>query len=116
MLWYPVANRVASNVAIPPPLRRARNVVWSSTVTRPIAAPPPAAAPLIPPRSSSLTSRRCWTNVSWAAPITSAISSPVTNRAMSMMWAPRSPWLPLPARSLSNRHTSGTSGPAQSCR
>ena len=55
-------------------------------------------------------------NVSLIAPVTSAISSPVMNRAMSMMCALRSPWAPDPACLPLNRQSSGVSGPPQSCR
>ena len=55
-------------------------------------------------------------NVSAMAPQISVISSPVTNRVMSMMWAFRSPWAPEPAPSFWNRQTSGIDSSAQSCR
>ena len=55
-------------------------------------------------------------NVSAIAPLISVISSPVTKRVMSMMWAFRSPWAPLPASFFWNRQSSGVSGPPQSCR
>jgi hypothetical protein len=55
-------------------------------------------------------------NVSATDPMTSVISSPVMNRAMSMMCAFRSPWAPEPAFFFWNRQSSGTSGPPQSWR
>ena len=45
-----------------------------------------------------------------------AISSPVTKRTASMMWALRSPWAPDPAMSPWKRQTSGVLGPPQLCR
>ena len=47
---------------------------------------------------------------------TSLTSSPVINRAVSIVWAQRSPSEPEPDTSPSNRHIRGVSGPAQSCR
>ena len=70
----------------------------------------------MPPAGPALGILRSLTKVSLIAPLISVNSSPVTKRAMSMMWAPRSPCEPLPATFFWNRQIRGTSGPAQACR
>ena len=108
----PHANRVASNVASPPPDIRPRKIAASSTVTGPVSVLD--AVPCRPPNESA--TGRSLTNVSSTAD-TPVTDSPVTNCARSMMCAPMSPSAPEPAFCLSSRHDSGACGSAiQSCR
>ena len=107
----PVAKRVASKVASPPPLSRARKIAASSTVTCPRPVPTSADSPCTAPGSG----RSC-TKVSIVA-LTPVRRSPVTKWVRSMTCAPMSPRAPDPARSLSSRQLSGICGStSQSCR
>src|SRR5689334_9586042 len=110
--FLPVANRVASYVAIAPPSSRPRNSAASSTVTS--ASSPPAAVADRPAAAPGSGRRR--TNVSSSA-LTPVNRCPVTNWVRSTMCAPMSPSAPLPASSARSRQTSGNSGSTiQSCR
>ena len=102
---------MASNVATAPPPNRPRKSAASSTVTSPRSAEPDADSPL-----DASGSGRSLMNVSVSAE-TPLMRSPVTNCAMSTMWAPMSPSAPEPALSFCSRQTSGNSGSTiQSCR
>ena len=70
----------------------------------------------MPPVAPAEAIVRSLMKVSAIAPLISMISSPVTKRAMSTMWAFRSPWAPLPASFFWKRQSSGVSGPPQSWR
>src|SRR3954447_10822630 len=107
----PRANRVASNEASAPPVKRPRNSAASSTVTCPVPSP---ATPDSDPAAAG--SGRSVTKVS-SIPLTPVSRSPLMYCVRSTMWAPMSPSAPDPALSFSSRHDMGADGSAiQSCR